>query len=138
MCTCIIWVFSCVVLKFKKRTVLQDKDWLISHGRKYRWLICYERKTLLNDWQIRLISSKLLISDKSVRFCRGYTLIRLVSMWILWHSFQNACILETVQKNFILVKLSLLLWNYLISLHQYNVMLTYLMPIKLLYWDWPN
>ena len=29
---------------------------LISHDRKYCWLICFERKTLINSCQIWLIS----------------------------------------------------------------------------------
>jgi hypothetical protein len=30
----------------------------LSHSRKYYWLICCERKILLNGWQIRLINSR--------------------------------------------------------------------------------
>jgi hypothetical protein len=35
------------VSKCKDRVLIA---WLISHGKKYRLLICCERKTLLNGW----------------------------------------------------------------------------------------
>ena len=41
--------------------------WLINHDRKYCRLICYERKTLLNGWQIRLISSSI------SRICQSFS-----------------------------------------------------------------
>jgi hypothetical protein len=50
---------------------------------------------------------------------------------VLSSSFQHTYILETVQKSFIPIKLSLLPWNfYFLSIHQYSAISAYLMPIK--------
>jgi hypothetical protein len=58
--------------------------------------------------------------------------LRLVSVEVSWLSFQHIYILKTVQKRFISMKLSLLPWNFHhLSLYRYNVILAYLMLMKI-------
>jgi hypothetical protein len=57
---------------------------------------------------------------------------------ISWPCYRCIHILKTVQKSFILMKLSLLSWNsYHLSLHQYGATSAYLMPMKL-WWNLPE
>jgi hypothetical protein len=77
----------------------------------------------------------------SEMICRRSGFLRPVSVEVLWSSFQHVYILETMQKSFISIKLSLFLWNfYHLSLSVWchiSIFNTYKTLMKH-HWDWPS
>ena len=99
--------------------------WLISHDRKYRWLICCEKKILL--WQIWLISLSATLTKRPLSrlpcLCVKLIWNLLLRLYVshVYHILRNTCVL--IRKSSVCntagrIFGSRLIWNLFRSFHR--------------------